>query len=68
MEAQQVTVHIGEDRQSPQNTLVLIRIRRAKNLERSMPPKASQRSKWKVCKGGKCLDLFFTTVFHLFVR
>lgn len=60
MAAQQVTVRIGEDQQSRQSMLVLIKIRRAKNLHQLT--KASQKSKWKVCKGEKHLDLLYNCI------
>lgn len=63
MAAQRVTVPIGEDRR---RTQVLSQKTRAKNLGWLILPKASLRSRWKVCKGEKELDLC-STVFHLHV-
>lgn len=60
MAARWVTVPIGDDRRTPQRTQVLGQKGRAKNLEWPILPKASQRSRWKVCKGEKHLNLCFT--------
>lgn len=60
MAARWVTVPIGEDRRTPQRTQVLRQKGTAKNLEWPILPKASQRSRWKVCRGEKRLNLYFT--------
>lgn len=55
MAAQWATVPVGEDQQ---RTQALSQKRKAKNLEWLILPKASPRSRWKVCKGEKRLNLF----------